>query len=147
MQLEVRRLAERDRMRWQALFRAYIAFYGASVPGDVIDLVWRRLLSGKAGEHIGLVAVGVDDVPVGIAHLLLHRSTWSATWYCYLEDLYVDEQFRGRGVGRALIEATYGEADAQGASRTYWVTQEQNTTARALYDAMAARAPFVQYRR
>ena len=51
------------------------------------------------------------------------------------------------GAGRALIEAVYREADARGCTRTYWVTEEGNATARALYDRVATKAPFVQYRR
>ena len=95
----------------------------------------------------GLVAVDGADVPVGLANLVFHRSTWSPTWYCYLEDLYVDPGVRGSGVGRALIEAAYAEADRRGASRTYWATQEHNATARKLYDDIGVLTEFVQYRR
>ena len=77
----------------------------------------------------------------------MHRSTWSPTWYCYLEDLFVDPSHRGRGAGRALIEAVYREADTHHCTRTYWVTEETNATARAMYDRMATKTAFVQYRR
>jgi GNAT superfamily N-acetyltransferase len=145
--MRVRRVEARDREAWDRLFRAYIAFYRAKVADGVIDLTWQRLMAGAEGDPIGLVAVDGADQPLGLAHLLFHRSTWSATWYCYLEDLFVDPARRNRGAGRALIEAVYREADARRCSRTYWVTEEANATARALYDRMAARAPFVQYRR
>ena len=55
-----------------------------------------------------------SDTPIGLAHVLFHRSTWSPTTYCYLEDLFVDPARRKTGAGRALIEATYREADARG---------------------------------
>ena len=113
----------------------------------MIELTWRRLLSGGEGEPVGLVAVDEPNVTVGIAHVVFHRSTWSATWHCYLEDLFVDPARRGKGAGRALIQATFREADARGCTRTYWVTEETNATARALYDRVAAKVPFVQYRR
>ena len=61
--------------------------------------------------------------------------------------LQVDPARRQTGAGRALIEATYREADARGATRTYWTTQEFNYTARALYDQLATKSVFVQYRR
>jgi GNAT superfamily N-acetyltransferase len=145
--MRVRRLESHDREAWWRLFLAYIAFYRATLPEEVIELTWRRLLPGGDQAFIGLVAVDEADGPVGLAHVLLHRSTWSATWYCYLEDLFVDPARRGRGAGRALIEAVYREADAHGCTRTYWVTEEANATARALYDRVAGKAPFVQYRR
>ena len=83
---------------------------------------------------------------VGIVHYIYHRSTWTVGNYCYLQDLFTAEEARGRGVARALIEAVYDRAKAAGASRVYWLTHETNTTAQALYDKVAARSGFIQYR-
>ena len=88
--MRVRPLEARDEAAWRRLFEGYIAFYAASVPTDVIDATWRRLMTGGEGVLVALVAVDDADVPIGLAHVLFHRSTWSATWYCYLEDLFVD---------------------------------------------------------
>jgi GNAT superfamily N-acetyltransferase len=147
MSLCVRPLEARDHAAWMALFKGYIGFYKATVAEDVVATTWKRLLDREPGSPVGLVAVDATDVPLGLAHMLFHRSTWSATWYCYLEDLFVDPASRKAGAGRALIEAVYREADARGCTRTYWMTQEHNDSARALYDQMATKSPFVQYRR
>jgi GNAT superfamily N-acetyltransferase len=147
MTVEIRRLAERDRDAWRRLFAAYIEFYKANVPDEVIDLTWQRMMAAESDFHIGLVAVDDQDRPVGLAHVLFHRSTWSPTWYCYLEDLFVDAKIRGKGIGRELIEATYREADAKGATRTYWTTQEFNYRARELYDQLATKSEFIRYQR
>ena len=147
MTVRVRRLEAKDKAAWLPLFKAYIEFYKATVPDDVIEITWARLLSGVEGVHIGLVAVDDSDKPIGIAHVLFHRSTWSPTWYCYLEDLFVEPTLRAKGVGRKLIEAVYQEAEARQCTRTYWTTQEFNYRARGLYDQMATKSPFVQYRR
>jgi GNAT superfamily N-acetyltransferase len=96
---------------------------------------------------ISLVAVDDAEKPVGLALMVLHRSSWSKTWYCYLEDLFVTAEQRGQGLGLALIDAVYAEADAQGATRTYWVTEEDNEAAQRLYARVATRAPYVQFRR
>jgi GNAT superfamily N-acetyltransferase len=147
MDFHTRPLAERDHAAWLALFRGYIEFYKAHVPDEVIALTWRRLLTRAEGNPIGLVAADEGDRPFGLAHLLFHRSTWSPTWYCYLEDLFVDPARRKKGAGRALIEAVYAEADKRQCTRTYWATQEFNARARALYDQVATKSEFVQYRR
>ena len=147
MSVRVRRLEARDKAAWLSLFKGYIAFYKASVADDVIEQTWSRLMAAEPGFHIALVATDDQDVPIGLAHVLFHRSTWSPTWYCYLEDLFVDPARRAKGVGRALIEATYEEADARGCTRTYWATQDFNYRARTLYDQLATKSPFVQYRR
>lgn len=145
--VRVRRLEARDKQHWLELFKGYIEFYKASMPEEVMELTWQRLINEEPGFHICLVATNEDEVPVGLAHVLFHRSTWSPTWYCYLEDLFVQPTERGKGVGRALIEAVYKEADARQCTRTYWATQEFNYRARELYDQLATKSPFVQYRR
>ncbi len=147
MPIRIRRLAAHDKAAWLPLFKGYIEFYKATVADEIIEATWKRMLEGVNDFHIGLVAVGDDDRPVGIAHILFHRSTWALTHYCYLEDLFVEPTLRAKGVGRALIEAVYREADARGCARTYWMTQEFNYRARGLYDQMATKSPFVQYRR
>ena len=147
MTVRVRRLEARDKPVWHILFKGYIEFYKATVPEDVIEMTWKRLMEGAPDFHIALVAVDAADKPVGLAHVLFHRSTWSPTSYCYLEDLFVDPAQRAKGAGRALIEATYREADARKCTRTYWATQDFNYRARALYDQVATKSVFVQYRR
>ena len=144
--VNIRPLQASDREAWEALFRGYINFYEAKVPDDVIDTVWQRLLNQEDGL-LGLVAVDDNDRPIGLAHVLFHRSTWSPTAYCYLEDLFVGRDARRHGTGRALIKAVYEEADRRGATRTYWATKEDNRQARRLYDRVATLSPFVQYRR
>lgn len=146
MSVRTRPLEARDHDAWLTLFRAYIDFYRANVPDDVIEFTWSRLM-GACPQMLGLCATDADDRLLGIALAVFHPSTWSATSYCYLEDLYVAPEARGRGVGRALIQALYAAADARGATRTYWVTEGNNADARRLYDQVAALAPYVQYRR
>ena len=142
----VRPVQPADEARWRELFNGYIAFYRESVPQEVIDFTWQRVVAGQDGMA-GLVAVDASGAVVGLANLVFHASTWSATSYCYLEDLFADPTVRNQGVGRALIDATYALADARGASRTYWMTQETNVTARRLYDRAGVLTPFVQYKR
>ena len=67
--------------------------------------------------------------------------------YCYLEDLFVEPSVRGGGTGRALIAAVEAAACAAGASRLYWLTHETNETAQTLYNKVAERAGFIQYRK
>jgi GNAT superfamily N-acetyltransferase len=147
MGAKVRPLEASDKAAWLRLFKGYIEFYKAHIAEDVIETLWQRLMQGGEGFHSALVAVDDSDQPIGLAHLLLHRSTWTNAHYCYLEDLFVDPTQRGKGIGRALIEAVYAHADASGCTRTYWMTQETNATARRLYDTVATKSPFVQYRR
>jgi GNAT superfamily N-acetyltransferase len=147
MTITVRNLQAHDKAAWLRLFKGYIEFYQSNVADDVIEETWQRLLSGAEHVHRGLVAVDQNDQPIGLAHILFHRSTWSKTWYCYLEDLFVQPEIRAKGIGEALIKAVYAAANARGATRVYWSTEEVNYRARGLYDKVATKSPFVQYRR
>jgi GNAT superfamily N-acetyltransferase len=143
--LHIRPFAPDDRQAWEVLWQGYLTFYKSTLSAEVTDTTWRRLNDPAEPMH-GLVAV-LDGRIVGIVHYLYHRSTWTIGDYCYLQDLFTAEEARGRGVARALIEAVYQRAQADRASRVYWLTHETNTTAQALYDKVASRSGFIQYRR
>jgi GNAT superfamily N-acetyltransferase len=143
--IAVRDLAAADRAGWEPLWRGYLEFYNATVADDVTDLTFRRLLD--SAEDMFCLVAEQDGALVGVVQCVLHRSTWTTAPYCYLQDLFVSPDARDQGVGRKLIEAVYARADALGAARVYWLTHETNATARVLYDAMAVRSGFIQYRR
>ncbi|HEX7059643.1 MAG TPA: GNAT family N-acetyltransferase [Solirubrobacterales bacterium] len=63
-----------------------------------------------------------------------------------MNDLFVEESERGRGVGRALIEASAAVGEERGAQRLEWVTQRENKTAQRLYDSTGAeRSEWIAY--
>jgi GNAT superfamily N-acetyltransferase len=141
MELHIAPLTAEDRPAWEVLARGYKAFYKTEIPPSEYDAAWERLQRGD--EVLGLGA-RVDGELVGIAHYLFHASTWAPA-VCYLQDLFVAEHARGRGVARALIEAVGAAARARGARRYYWHTQEHNAVARALYDKVARFRGFIHY--
>jgi GNAT superfamily N-acetyltransferase len=143
--VEIRAVAESERAAWEPLWQGYLDFYQTTISEDVTALTWSRL--HDPAEPMFVLGGYVGGRLTGIVHYLYHRSCWTAGNYCYLQDLFVAGDARGRGLGRALIEAVYREARAAGASRVYWLTQETNHTARALYDRLADRPGFIQYRK
>ena len=143
--ITIRDLAPGDRAQWDPLWQGYLEFYQTKLADEVTELTFQRLLD-PAEPMFALVAVR-DGELIGVVQSVVHRATWTATYYCYLEDLFVAPAARGSGAGRALIEAVYARADALSCSRVYWLTQEDNATARALYDKVARKTDFIQYRR
>jgi len=134
-----------ERADWEPLWTGYLAFYKTSVPAETYDVTWARL--HDPNEPMGVLGAYVDGRLAGIAHYLFHRSCWTIGDYCYLQDLFVAESARKLGLGRALIEAVEQAARAAGASRVYWLTHESNAAARGLYDKLAERPGFIQYRK
>jgi GNAT superfamily N-acetyltransferase len=143
--IAIRPVRRDERAAWEPLWKGYLDFYETSVPNEVYEATWARL--HDANEPMGLIGAYVDGRLLGIVHYVYHRSCWTIGDYCYLQDLFVAEEARKCGLGRALIEAVYARARADGASRVYWLTHESNGTARALYDTLADRPGFIQYRK
>lgn len=146
MTLEIRPVSKDDEPAWRRLWTDYLSFYETSVGEDVYRMSFSRLLSNDPAEFHGRLAV-LDGAPVGLVHFVFHRHMWRVEDVCYLQDLYADPEVRGRGIGRALIEAVYRAADAAGCPTVYWLTQEFNATARRLYDRIGTVTPFIKYNR
>ena len=140
----IRPLRREDEAEWRGLWTGYLAFYQTSVPEAVYVSTFARLLGDDRQDFSALVAEG-DGRLLGLTHYLFHRHAWKVENVCYLQDLYVDPQARGTGLGRALIEAVYARADAAGAPAVYWLTQDFNATARQLYDRIGQVTPFIRY--
>ena len=139
----VRRVRADERAAWEPLWKGYQTFYEVALSDEITTTTWSRL--HDPAEPMFVLGAYLGGKLVGIAHSLYHRSCWTIGNYCYLQDLFVAEEARGHGIGRALIEAVASEARAAGASRVYWLTQEGNRTARALYERVAKRSGFIQY--
>ena len=108
-------------------------------------MTWLRFFDAYEPMH-AMVAEASDKL-LGLVHFLFHRSTIQIAPTCYLQDLFTVEVARGKGVGRALIEAVYQRAIAAGSPRVYWQTHETNLVAMKLYDKVAERSGFVVYRK
>lgn len=143
--ISVRALTPKDKESWYPLWRGYQEFYRTDIPDAVTETTWQRLLD-PAEPMDGAIARGKEGGALGLVHHIRHRSCWTTGDYCYLQDLFVDPARRGGGAGRTLVEHVYAVAEKQGCSRVYWLTHETNAQAMKLYDRIADRSGFVQYR-
>ncbi len=146
MSLTIRPLAMTDQDEWRRLWSAYLEFYDSTVPEEVYQTTFARLIDPDYTSRCAFLAEW-DGRAAGIVHAIWHGHNWRVEDVCYLQDLYADPDVRGKGVGRALIQAVYAEADRRGTPAVYWMTQDFNTTARQLYDRIAHVTPFIKYNR
>ena len=133
-----------DEAAWRRLWVGYVSFYEAEVPDDVTAGTWARLLDPNSGM-LGRLAE-LDGTVVGFTISVLHPGSWTLAPTCYLEDLFVDSQARGNGLGRALIDDLVALGRDRGWSRLYWHTRQSNDTARRLYDSYMEADDFIRYR-
>ena len=143
MTVTVRQIETQDKASWKELYHAYLKFYESEPVESSTELLWNRLTKGEP-EVQGLVVVSNGEI-VGIAHFHYQLSTWTHTFQCYLEDLYVKEAERGRGAATALISEVKKLAVEQKCSELFWITRESNHVARKLYNKVAKQSDFVRY--
>ena len=130
---------------WLVLWKAYQIFYKTNIPEETTAITWSRFHNPSEPMHCAVAEL--HGKVIGMVHYIEHRSCWTSGDYMYLQDLFVELPMRGRGVGRALIVHVYERAAASGASRVWWLTHESNKDAMFLYDRIADKSGFVQYRK
>lgn len=142
--LDIRAALPADKERWLVLWQGYLDFYKTELPAAQSELTWQRVMDRMFNMKCTVALL--DGEIVGFVTYNLQNSTWSENGHCYLEDLFVDSSVRGHGVGRALIEFVKAFAIENQCSRLYWNTDEDNSTARKLYDTYALESGKRQYR-
>ena len=141
----IRSVGPDDRPAWQELWEAYLEHYRATLPPGRTEFLWARV--NNEADPVECLVAEVDGAVVGLAQFVPHIDTWEETPMCYLQDLIVAAPFRGRGIGRTLINAVDEYRRRRGWCYLYWQTEEHNRPARLLYDSLTGGAsPFIVYR-
>lgn len=142
--VRIRDVTPEDETRWRELWQGYCDFYETTMPAEVTNATWARILDPDT-PSFGAIVAERDGAVVGFANYVLHPYTWATGDQCLLHDLYVDPDVRGGGVGEALIRFLQRRGAQRGWTRIYWLTQESNARARRLYDRFAPASGFIRY--
>lgn len=147
--LIVRPAVRADYDQWLPLWDGYNEFYGRSgataLAPEITAATWERFFDPY--EPMFALVAEQDGALLGLTHYLFHRSTTSLLPSLYLQDLFTHTEARGKGVGRALIDAVCEAARERSIPRIYWMTYETNETAMALYDRVAEKSGAIVYRK
>lgn len=144
-QIQIEPLENITQQEWLPLWLDYQNFYQTQLSEEVDQHTWQRLTDLAFGNMYGFAAI-LNQQVIGIVHVIQHDSCWTLTPYAYLQDLYTHIDFRGRGVARALIEKVYVDTKQRGCDRVYWLTHESNRQAQQLYEQVAKKTGFIQYK-
>ena len=135
---DIRPVRESDLGAVVALVHELATFERAPLECQLTQRQLRKALFAENPALFGHVAEVADEV-VGCALWFLNFSTWQGSHGIYLEDLYVQEAYRGRGIGRGLLAALAAESCRRGYSRLEWSVLDWNMPAIGFYESLGAR--------
>ena len=141
---EIRSLAPGDRLDWERLYRGYADFYRVATSAEKLATLFDWLMDA-AHPCNGLVAVAEDGGIAGLAHYRAMPSPLRGAEVGFLDDLFVDLDRRGSGVGEALLRHLDEISASRGWGVVRWITRDNNYRARGLYDRLSHRSDWITY--
>lgn len=146
--ITVRYVTADDKKNWIEIWHCFRANYDKSIPNGLADSNYTKFLDPKTPMWSGIALdKSKNNAVVGMVNFLSTPSTWNLEDIVYLNDLFVDSNTRGKGIGRKLIEFVYQEADKMGTPYVHWTTDYHNHTAQLLYTKVARLTPKLKYER
>ena len=128
------------------LMRAYCDFYEVSPSDEDLVAMARALIDDPERQGVQLIARDGDGRAVGFATVFWSWSTTIGARIGVMNDLFVREAARRRGVGATLVAACLRACREAGAQRLTWQTATDNLRAQALYDRVGAvRETWIDY--
>ena len=144
-ELRIEPIAEAQYETLLPMIAAYQGFYEAGDIREERNRAFFRRFIAPSDEGM-LIGAWRGEELVGYACLYWHFSSTRAVETVLMNDLYVAEEARGEGIGRALIEASAAVAKERGAHHLEWSTRPSNETAQRLYDSLAVeRSTWIEY--
>ncbi|SFD16785.1 GNAT family N-acetyltransferase [Pragia fontium] len=142
--ISVNLVQEDDYPQWLPYWLSYQKFYQVQLPEETTLAAWKRFFDADIPMYCAVAKEGQKIL--GFVHYVFHGSTWAVNDFCYLEDLFVAPEARGKHIGKRLIEYVKQQALARQCARLYWHTQESNLNAHRLYDWVGEKPGVIEYR-
>ena len=133
----IREFQLKDKELWKKLYKGYANFYKVEMNNQILQTVW-NWLNDKNHELKG-ISYEVDGKIVGIAHYRKLLSPLKGKYIGYLDDIFVDPEYRGKKIGKKLLNKIKEISKASNWNLVRWQTDEDNFTAKKLYDKVATK--------
>ena len=139
----IREIKLEDKENWEKLYRGYAEFYKVEMNEKILNTVW-SWVHDKNHEVNGLGYV-IDTNLVALAHYRKMPSPLRGQYIGFLDDLYVDPNHRGKKIGEKIINKLNEISKANGWNLVRWITRENNSRAKALYDRVSEKSTWDVY--
>ena len=133
----IREIHSKDKKQWEKLYKGYAVFYKVEMNNQILKTVW-DWLNDKNHELKG-IGYEIDGKIVGLAHYRKLLSPLKGKYIGYLDDIFVDPEYRGQKIAKKLLNKIKEISKANGWNLVRWQTDKDNFTAKKLYDKVATK--------
>ncbi|MEM6781703.1 MAG: GNAT family N-acetyltransferase [Pseudomonadota bacterium] len=135
--MKIKKLEKSDYNQWLPLWNANCL---NQIDQTVTNQTWQRICDPD--ETVNGFGAHIDGKLVGMVHYILHPVTGNLNPAAYMQDVFVDETMRRRGIARALVEHLGLHGREQGWARLYWMAEKDNAAAQNLYKTLGITIDF-----
>ncbi|MGE3875926.1 MAG: N-acetyltransferase family protein [Parvibaculaceae bacterium] len=143
--IHIRPAALEDKAAFLEMWRDFVAL-APGEPGNHMmgENNWARI-ADTVNPLQCIIATDDRGRQLGFTLFLTFPFTWARGDACYLQDIFVRAEARGRGVAQAMIEHLRQLGLEAGWFKIFWMTQPDNVMAQRVYDKVAKRMDYVRY--
>jgi len=139
----IRYLEQKDKENWEKLYYGYADFYKVAMNKEILETLWSWI---QDENHIvNGICYELGDRIVGIAHYRTMPRPIKGQYIGFLDDLFVEPEFRGQQIAQKLINYLKSLSKANNWDGIRWITHSSNENAKKLYDKIANNTGFELY--
>ena len=139
----IRKLNLKDKEKWSKLYYAYAEFYKVPMNQGILDTLWGWIHDNN--HIVNGICYELDSNIVGIAHYRTMPRPIKGKYIGFLDDLFVDPEFRGQKIAQKIINHLKSLSKANNWDGIRWITHSSNENAKKLYDKIANNTGFELY--
>ena len=139
----IRKLERKDKKNWIKLYCGYAKFYKVTMNQEILDTLWEWIHNEM--HDVNAICYEFEGKIVGIAHYRTMPRPIKSQYIGFLDDLFVEPEFRGQKIAQKLIGYLKSLSKANNWDGIRWITHSSNKNAKKLYDKIANNTGFELY--
>ena len=139
----IRDIQLKDKDQWEKLYKSYADFYKVEMNNNILQTVWSWLHDNN--HEVNGILYEIDGKVVGLVHYRRMPSPLRGQDIGFLDDLFVDLEYRGQRIGEKLINKMKEISKSKGWNLVRWITRNDNIRAKSLYDRVSEKTNWDVY--
>jgi ribosomal protein S18 acetylase RimI-like enzyme len=139
----IRKIELKDKENWVKLYNGYADFYKVPMNKGILDTLWGWIQDET--HDVKGICFELEGKIVGIAHYRTMPRPIKGQYIGFLDDLFVESEFRGQKIAQKLINHLKSLSKSNNWDGIRWITHSSNENAKNLYNKIANNTGFELY--